>query len=175
MECLVECDSTAPHQIIPLLTFLSEDHLTKRSPDLKMVFKVWWLTPHLSRLRTFLSVNGLQGNWTLTSTFPWLPPYVRIISPREVQTSRWFKAVLRRVSDPHWFNADPDPDPAFLLIADPDPGSGSRLWWSKIEKNLQLEILFKFFWSKIATYLSLGLHKGRQSYRRNLQPSKENI
>ncbi len=25
-----------------------------------------------------------------------------------------------RVSDPHWFNADPDPDPAFLLIADPD-------------------------------------------------------
>ncbi len=32
-----------------------------------------------------------------------------------------------------------DPDPAFFLIADPDPGSGSRVWWSKIEKNLQLE------------------------------------
>jgi len=33
-----------------------------------------------------------------------------------------------RVSDPHWFNADPDtdPDPAFSLIADPDSGSGSR-------------------------------------------------
>ncbi len=32
------------------------------------------------------------------------------------------------VSDPHWFNADPDtdPDPAFFLIADPDSGSGSR-------------------------------------------------
>ncbi len=51
-----------------------------------------------------------------------------------------------RVSDPHWFNADPDtdPDPAFFLIADPDPiripdpdpGSGSRDWWPKIEKNL---------------------------------------
>ena len=29
-----------------------------------------------------------------------------------------------RVSDPHRFNADPDtdPDPAFFLIADPDPG-----------------------------------------------------
>ncbi len=29
-----------------------------------------------------------------------------------------------RVADPHWFNADPDtdPDPAFFLIADPDPG-----------------------------------------------------
>jgi hypothetical protein len=33
-----------------------------------------------------------------------------------------------RVSDPHWFNADPDTDPdlAFFLIADPDSGSGSR-------------------------------------------------
>ncbi len=32
--------------------------------------------------------------------------------------------VTGRVSDPHWFNADPDtdPDPAFFLIADPDPG-----------------------------------------------------
>ncbi len=29
-----------------------------------------------------------------------------------------------------------------------------------------------FFWSKIAIYLSLGLHKGRPSYRRSLQPSK---
>jgi hypothetical protein len=28
----------------------------------------------------------------------------------------------RRVSDPHGFNADPDTDPAFFLIADPDPG-----------------------------------------------------
>jgi hypothetical protein len=31
-----------------------------------------------------------------------------------------------RVSDPHWFNADSDtdPDPAFFLIADPDPEPG---------------------------------------------------
>ncbi len=36
---------------------------------------------------------------------------------------------LGRVSDPHWFNADPDtdPDPAFFLIADPDSGYGSRI------------------------------------------------
>jgi hypothetical protein len=40
-----------------------------------------------------------------------------------------------RVSDPHWFNADPDPDPAFFLIADPDSGSGSRVWWPKIDKK----------------------------------------
>jgi hypothetical protein len=32
-----------------------------------------------------------------------------------------------------------------------------------------------FFISKIAIFLSLGLHKGCPSYRRNLQPSKENI
>ncbi len=42
-----------------------------------------------------------------------------------------------RVSDPHWFNADPDtdPDPAFFLI-DPDPGFDDL----KFKKNLQLEI-----------------------------------
>ncbi len=28
--------------------------------------------------------------------------------------------IISRVSDPHGFNADPDP--AFFLIADPDPG-----------------------------------------------------
>ncbi len=52
------------------------------------------------------------------------------------------RTLLSRVSDPHWFNADPDtdPDPAFFLIADPEPGSGSRVWWPKNEKNLQLEI-----------------------------------
>ncbi len=32
-----------------------------------------------------------------------------------------------RVSDPHGFNADPDTDPAFFIIADPDSGSGSRI------------------------------------------------
>jgi hypothetical protein len=36
------------------------------------------------------------------------------------------------------------------------------------------KFLNKFFLSKIAIYLSLGLHKGRPSYRRSLQPSKEN-
>jgi hypothetical protein len=43
------------------------------------------------------------------------------------------------------------------------------------EKNLQLKKFKIFFWSKIAIYLSLGLHKGRPSYRRSLQPSNENI
>jgi hypothetical protein len=32
-----------------------------------------------------------------------------------------------RVSYPHLFNADPDTDTAFFLIADPDSGSGSRV------------------------------------------------
>jgi hypothetical protein len=35
--------------------------------------------------------------------------------------------VATRVSDPHCFNADPDTDPEFFLIADPDSGSGSRI------------------------------------------------
>jgi hypothetical protein len=37
-----------------------------------------------------------------------------------------FNIATCRVSDPHWFNADPDTDldPAFFLIADPDPDPG---------------------------------------------------
>jgi hypothetical protein len=105
---------------------------------------------------------------------------------------QWCNQLIRiqntRVSDPHWFNADPDtdPDPAFCLIADPDcgsgfripdpdPGSGSRVWWPKIEKNYSWKKINFFFGSKTTIYLSLGLHKGRPSYRRSLQPSKENI
>ncbi len=47
-----------------------------------------------------------------------------------------------------------DPD---LLIPDPDPAFCAE------------KMCLIFFWSKIAIYLSLGLHKGRPSYRRNLQ------
>ncbi len=43
-------------------------------------------------------------------------------------------------------------------VADPDPG----YWWPKIEKNRAEKINF-----------SLGLHKGRPSYTRSLQPSKK--
>jgi hypothetical protein len=39
-------------------------------------------------------------------------------------------------------------------------------WWPKIEKNIG-EIFFFLFWSKNAIYLSLGFHKGRQSFRRS--------
>ncbi len=79
-------------------------------------------------------------------------------------------------ADPHWFNADPDLDPAFFLIAapDPDPVLDPGFWWTKIGKKFKAEKKI-FFWSKIASYLSLGLYKGRPSYRRSLQPSKENI
>ncbi len=58
----------------------------------------------------------------------------------------------------------------FRLNTDPDPG----FWWSKIKKFLSWTKL-AFFGSKTTVYLSLGLHKGRPSYRRSLQPSKENI
>ncbi len=78
-----------------------------------------------------------------------------------------------RVADPHWFNAYPDP--AFFLFADPDPFLDPGFWWLKIGKNLKLKIFYIFFWSKIAIYIFLGLCKGRPSYRRSFQSSKENI
>ncbi len=43
--------------------------------------------------------------------------------------------------------------------------------WKKFPTEKELN----FFGSKTAIYLSQGLHKGRPSYRRSLQPSKENI
>ncbi len=43
------------------------------------------------------------------------------------------------------------------------------------KKKIQLKNVFFFIWSKLAIYLSRGLHKGCSSYRRSFQPSKENI
>jgi hypothetical protein len=76
----------------------------------------------------------------------------------------------------------PDPDFLFRIRiqsfrlntnSDPDPG----FWWLKILTNLQLEnFLNIFFCTKIAIYLFLGLHKEHpRTYRRSLQPSKENF
>ncbi len=48
-----------------------------------------------------------------------------------------------------------------------ESGSGSSI--------LGWKISFILFLQKIAIYSSLGLHKGRPSYRRSPQPSKENI
>ncbi len=42
-------------------------------------------------------------------------------------------------------------------------------------KKYNWQFLYLFFISKIAINLSLGLHKGRPSYRRSLHPSNENI
>jgi hypothetical protein len=61
-------------------------------------------------------------------------------------------------------------DPAFFLIADPDPGSGSRFRIQGLMtydgKKFIAGNLFSIFLIKIAIYLSLGLHKGCPSYRK---------
>jgi hypothetical protein len=44
-------------------------------------------------------------------------------------------------------------------------------YWKKFIDEINLNVLK----SKIAIYLSLGLHKERPSYRRSLRPSKEKI
>ncbi len=81
-----------------------------------------------------------------------------------------------RVVDLHRFY----PDLAFFLITDPDPYSdpdpvpNPGFWWPKNVKRFTAGFFF-FFWSKIAIYLSLVLHKERTSYRRSLQHSKVNI
>jgi hypothetical protein len=58
-----------------------------------------------------------------------------------------------------------------IRFPDPDPGFDDL----KLKKFTAGNFNFYFLDKKIAIYLSLGLHKGRPSYRRKLQPSKENI
>ncbi len=58
-----------------------------------------------------------------------------------------------------------------IRIPDPDPG----FYDQKLIKKLLLKKKLNFFGSKTTIYLSLGLHKGRPSHRKSLQPSKENI
>jgi hypothetical protein len=60
----------------------------------------------------------------------------------------------------------------------PDPNTDPDLIWiqgfddQKVKKKNTAEISFSFL-IKITIYLSLGLHKGRPSYRISLPPSKE--
>ncbi len=60
--------------------------------------------------------------------------------------------------DQHSWNPDPDTDPGF--------------WWLKIGKNTTKKI---YFLVKNCNLLIPKLLKGRPSYRRSLQPPKENI
>ncbi len=68
----------------------------------------------------------------------------------------WIQVPKIRISDPNWFNADPDTDqdPAFFPIADPDPGSGSRVWWPKIWKKIYSFKTFNIFLIKNCNLLT---------------------
>jgi hypothetical protein len=56
-----------------------------------------------------------------------------------------------------------------------ESGSGSRVLMTKNGKKIQLKIFLYLLLIKICNLLiPRGLHKGRASYRRSLQPSKEN-
>ncbi len=55
-----------------------------------------------------------------------------------------------------------------------NPDTVSGFWWQKLEKMYSLK-KFNIFLFQILISLSQGLHKGQPSYRRSLQPSKENI
>ncbi len=71
------------------------------------------------------------------------------------------KIAFFSVADPHWFQCGSGS--SILVSAD----SNTDPVWPKIEKN--------YNWKKLYQKLSLVLLKGRPSFRRSLQPSKENI
>ncbi len=58
-----------------------------------------------------------------------LPLSERLDQYYEVRNNPLSWGVHSKVTDPHWFNVDPDPYPAFFLLADPHPG----FWWPKID------------------------------------------
>jgi hypothetical protein len=72
--------------------------------------------------------------------------------------------------DPNSLNPDPDtdPDPAFQVNPDPDPIRIQGFDDQKEEEKIQQKLFYLFFLSKIAI-------NSCPSYRRSLQPSKENI
>ncbi len=85
--------------------------------------------------------------------------------------------LVELVSDPHCFHQCGSGSGSSILG---HCGSGTRTPRSETnrvetakncKKNVHMKIIY-FFWSKTA--LSLGLHKGRPSYRVSAQPSKEN-
>ncbi len=86
--------------------------------------------------------------------------------------------------DPHWFNADRDTntDPVYFNCGS-ESSSRSRVLITKILENIYSWKFFFHTWVSFyqklqltytGTY-SLGLPKGCSSYKRSLQPSKENI
>ncbi len=86
-------------------------------------------------------VKGLCGR--CLSVCPISPPYILFTYMYLfTQGRRWGG----RVSDPHWFNADP----AFFLIADPDPGFDDL----KLKKNIPGKLISIFLDQKLQfTYL----------------------
>jgi hypothetical protein len=68
-----------------------------------------------------------------------------------------------RIRIPH-FKLKTDPDPERIRSQDFDD--------QKLKKKFKAE---KKIWIKTTIFLSLGLYKGRPSYRRSLQPSKVKI
>ncbi len=103
-----------------------------------------------------LEISVLMSWWYILAafyaTFLVLIPFyqcfgsVFIWSGSSIKAEYWSRSVSNPVKDP-----------------EPDPG----VLWPKIDQISQVK--------KIAIYLSLGLHKGRPSYRKSRQPSKENI
>jgi hypothetical protein len=70
---------------------------------------------------------------------------------------------------------DTDPVPAFQVNPDPNP---TPIWGFDVQNLKKRKTAEKFFGSfliKNCNLLIPSLHKGRPSYRRSLQPSKENM
>ncbi len=112
---------------------------------------VWFLFSVSRRIKKPMVRNLYYGSWpgprhfieTWCGIFQSESGSVRVPLHTGIQILNIFllTSPMYRVSDPHWFNADPDtdPDPAFFLIADPDPDQEfDDLKWNPAHVDLSL-------------------------------------
>ncbi len=98
--------------------------------------------------------------------------------------SRRLNNACTRVVDLHSPNANPDPDSAFFLIADPDsdldnnadpdPFPDPVLWWQKIGKSLHLEIFYIYFFDQKLQFTYLKLQEKPSTLKRE-HPALRNM
>ncbi len=80
---------------------------------------------------------------------------------------------LTKAVDPDSLN--PDQEPALQVNTDPDPIRIQGFDDQKLRKKIQLKIFFNLFFQNLQFTCPYASWKGRSSYRRSLQPLKENI
>jgi len=153
-------------------------NLLKRTCPLHFLLRFWAACRMLGWCATPPDIRTIPSSTAHSSTSSGSPtrrPSLRIVGisrPFRWVTSHNSKTPSPRVADPDWFNADPDP--AFFLIADPDPGlfceflqisvccaileAKNWIQWEVLKKSVHCIKLFRITSNCIIPVYSLFYH-----------------